>query len=93
VLAALELVGRLSTGGEKFQASHDTRADVLERQVRSLSTARLVQPVGLVFQYSNANWWPLGLIIQTVSGQPYDVYIQQHITLRSNTVTPGCALR
>jgi CubicO group peptidase (beta-lactamase class C family) len=65
--------------GNQFQASHDTRADVLERQVRSLSTARLAQPVGVMFQYSNANWWPLGLIVQTVSGQPYDVYIQRHI--------------
>jgi CubicO group peptidase (beta-lactamase class C family) len=65
--------------GNQFQASRDMRADVLERQVRSLSTAQLTEPVGVAFQYSNANWWPLGLIIQTVSGQPYNVYIQQHI--------------
>jgi CubicO group peptidase (beta-lactamase class C family) len=44
-----------------------------------LSTARLAQPVGAAFQYSNANWWPLGMLIQTISGQPYDTYIQQHI--------------
>jgi CubicO group peptidase (beta-lactamase class C family) len=65
--------------GNQFQASRDMRADALERQARWLSTARLTQPVGAAFQYSNANLWPLGMLIQTVSGQPYDVYIQQHI--------------
>ncbi len=65
--------------GKQFQASRDMRADALERQTRWLSTAQLTQPVGATFQYSNANLWPLGMLIQTVSGQPYDVYIQQHI--------------
>jgi len=65
--------------GNQFQASHDMHPDALERQARWLSTANLTQPVGAGFQYSNANWWPLGMLIQTVSGQPYDVYIQQHI--------------
>src|SRR4051794_6069261 len=37
--------------GNQFQASHDMRADVLERQVRSLSTAQLTEPVGTAFQY------------------------------------------
>jgi CubicO group peptidase (beta-lactamase class C family) len=65
--------------GNQFQASRDMRADTLERQARWLSTARLGEPVGAAFQYSNANWWPLGMLIQTVSGQPYETYIQQHI--------------
>jgi CubicO group peptidase (beta-lactamase class C family) len=65
--------------GNQFQASRDMRTDTLERQARSLSTARLGEPVGTAFQYSNANWWPLGMLIQTVSGQPYETYIQQHI--------------
>jgi CubicO group peptidase (beta-lactamase class C family) len=65
--------------GNQFQASRDMRADGLEQQTRWLNTARLAQPVGAAFQYSNANWWPLGMIIQTVAGQPYDAYLQQHI--------------
>jgi CubicO group peptidase (beta-lactamase class C family) len=65
--------------GNQFQASRDMRADALERQARWLSTVQLSQPVGAGFQYSNANWWPLGMLIQTVSGQPYEAYIQQHI--------------
>jgi len=71
--------GLSNATGKQFQASRDMRADALERQTRWLRTARLTQPVGATFQYSNANWWPLGMLIQTVSGQPYDVYIQQHI--------------
>ena len=65
--------------GNQFQASRRMGADVLEQQTRWLRTARLAQPVGAAFQYSNANWWPLGMIIQTVAGQPYDAYLQQHI--------------
>jgi len=76
----LNLTSGLSNAtGKQFQASRDMRADALERQTRWLSTAQLTQPVGATFQYSNANLWPLGMLIQTVSGQPYDVYIQQHI--------------
>ncbi len=65
--------------GNQFQASRDMHPDALEQQARWLNTTRLTQPVGAGFQYSNANWWPLGMVIQTVSGQPYDAYIQQHI--------------
>jgi CubicO group peptidase (beta-lactamase class C family) len=65
--------------GNQFQLSSDMRADALEQQARWLSTVQLTQPVGAGFQYSNANWWPLGMLIQTVSGQPYEAYIQQHI--------------
>jgi len=71
--------GLSNATGKQFQASRDMRADALERQTRWLRTAQLTQPVGATFQYSNANLWPLGMLIQTVSGEPYDVYIQQHV--------------
>ena len=51
----------------------------LEQQVRDLSKVALTQPVGKTFQYSNSNYATLGLIIETVTGQPYGTYIQQHI--------------
>lgn len=59
----------------------DGRTDdgALERDVRSLSTVRLANPPGTVMQYSNANYSTLGLIVQVVSGQSYEVYISQHI--------------
>ena len=51
----------------------------LEQRVRELSRVVLTQPVGTTFQYSNANYLVLGLLVQVVSGQSYGAYIQQHI--------------
>ena len=51
---------------------------VLERTVRYLKTVDLARPIGS-FGYSNANYQILGLIIQTVSGQSYEAYVEQHI--------------
>lgn len=51
----------------------------LERTVRFLKTAKLNFQPGQSFGYSNANYETLGLIIQTVSGQSYEEYIQKHI--------------
>ena len=60
--------GFLSTGNE-----------TLEQYVRNLSTLAPDRPVGASFEYANTNYSVLGLIVQTVSGQPYATYIQQHI--------------
>jgi CubicO group peptidase (beta-lactamase class C family) len=57
----------------------DMEVDGLEQIVRGLSTVQLSQPMGEGFQYSNANYWILGMIVQTVTGQSYAEYIQQHI--------------
>ncbi len=51
----------------------------LERTVRFLKTAKTNFPPGQSFGYSNANYETLGMIIQTVSGQLYEEYIQKHI--------------
>src|SRR5216684_1056487 len=51
----------------------------MEQQVRHLATVALTKPVGTTFKYSNTNYLILGLVIQMVSGQPYEFYIQQHI--------------
>jgi CubicO group peptidase (beta-lactamase class C family) len=53
--------------------------EMLEQAARDLRTAALVSPVGTSFNYSNANYMILGLLVQTVAQQPYEVYIQQHI--------------
>jgi hypothetical protein len=47
--------------------------------VRDLRTVELTAPVGKRFQYSNYIFNVLGLIVQTVSGQSYEDYVQQHI--------------
>ncbi len=56
----------------------DQDAGVLERSVRYLQTVALARPVG-TFGYSNANYQILGLIVQVVSGQSYEAYVEQHL--------------
>jgi CubicO group peptidase (beta-lactamase class C family) len=51
----------------------------LEQFVRSLATVTLDRPVGSRYEYCSANYDVLGLIVQTVSGQPYGTYIEQHV--------------
>ncbi len=54
-------------------------SETLEQRVRELSSVQLTAPVGKTFQYSEDNYIVLGLIIQVVSGQTYEQYIQDHI--------------
>jgi CubicO group peptidase (beta-lactamase class C family) len=56
----------------------DQDAGVLERTVRYLRTVSLARPIG-TFGYSNANYQIMGLIVQVVSGQPFEAYIEQRI--------------
>jgi CubicO group peptidase (beta-lactamase class C family) len=56
-----------------------SEAETLEQAVRNLRTAKLVSPAGTSYNYSNANYMILGLLIQIVSQEPYREYIQQHI--------------
>jgi CubicO group peptidase (beta-lactamase class C family) len=57
----------------------DSRDIALESYVRALRSVQLVAPVGSSFHYSNTNFDVLGLIVQMVSGQPYEQYVQSHI--------------
>ena len=61
----------------QFWTDLDDRA--LERTVRFLRTAKVNFPPGKSFGYSNANYETLGLIVQAVSGQSYEEYVEQHI--------------
>ena len=65
--------------GQKQMADFDDSAAALENHVRSLMGETLSWGPGGAYQYSNANFTLLGLIIQTVSGQSYEEYVQQHI--------------
>ncbi len=65
--------------GRSFQGSGDTSDSALERAVRKLSTVQLTEPVGATHQYSTINYSVLGLIVQKVSGQSYERYIQEHV--------------
>jgi CubicO group peptidase (beta-lactamase class C family) len=57
----------------------DDSDGALEGYARGLRTVELTSPVGEKFQYTNANFNVLGLIVQTVSGQSYEQYVQRQI--------------
>src|SRR6266498_5597209 len=65
--------------GRSFQGNGDTSDSALEKAVRKLRTVQLTKPVGATHQYSTINYSVLGLIVQTVSRQSYERYIQKHI--------------
>jgi CubicO group peptidase (beta-lactamase class C family) len=54
-------------------------ADALAASIRRLADAELNNPPGTTFEYSNSNFDVLGLLIETVTRQPYPDYIQAHI--------------
>jgi CubicO group peptidase (beta-lactamase class C family) len=64
---------------EVYFLKEDGSADALEQGVRSLRTVELDRPVGKSYEYANLNYTTLGLIVQTVSGQPYEQYVEEHI--------------
>ena len=74
-----QVSGLSKATGNAFATSGDTHDSALEDRVRTLRDAELTAPVGTTWQYSNANYWTLGMIVQAVSGQSYETYIQQHI--------------
>jgi CubicO group peptidase (beta-lactamase class C family) len=74
-----QVSGLSKATGNTYATSGDTHDSALEDRVRALRDAELTEPVGTTWQYSNANYWTLGMIVQAVSGQSYETYIQQHI--------------
>ena len=65
--------------GKTYQGNGDLSDQALKRAVRKLGTVELTEPVGSTFQYSTVNYAVLGLIVQEVSGQSYENYVQQRI--------------
>src|SRR2546421_4640378 len=68
-----------TSGLSSSACSTDEVTMTLEQFVRSLGTVVLDRPVGSRYNYCSANYDVLGLIVQTVSGQSYPTYVQQHI--------------
>jgi len=65
--------------GEKTMVNWDSSDTALERLVRLLGKEQMDRPSGTGFEYSNANYITLGLVIQVVSGMSYESYVQEHI--------------
>lgn len=50
-----------------------------EEAVRALASVELTTPVGAKFQYFNMGYAALAMIVQNVSGMPFEEYLQKHI--------------
>lgn len=62
-----------------FEGSFAQDPEALEEGVRALSTAPLAGEPGEAFGYANANFNVLGLLVQTVRGQPFGEYMREHV--------------
>lgn len=62
-----------------FEGSFAQGPEALEEGVRALSRAPLAGVPGDAFGYANANFNLLGLLVQTVSGQPFGEYMREHV--------------
>jgi CubicO group peptidase (beta-lactamase class C family) len=71
--------GISTADGNSDLSRDDTADDALEQRARTLQTVHLSQPVGTTFQYTNFNYDLLGLLVEIVSRQTYEDYVQQQI--------------
>jgi len=71
--------GFSSLQGDKDILNDDTSDEALEANIRELADTSLSRPVGESFEYANTNYDILGLIVQTVSGQSFEDYIEEYI--------------
>ncbi|MEO5778161.1 MAG: serine hydrolase domain-containing protein, partial [Arthrobacter oryzae] len=60
-------------------ASDAQGPEALEQGVRALAESPLAGEPGTAFRYASANFNILGLLVQTVSGQPFGDYLKQHV--------------
>jgi CubicO group peptidase (beta-lactamase class C family)/pimeloyl-ACP methyl ester carboxylesterase len=73
-----------SSGFPSFPASAgmvggDMSEQAIEGGVRGLADVSISRPVGSKYEYSNFNYITLGMLVQAVSGQRYEEYLQQHV--------------
>ena len=65
--------------GQTQLTNTDLSDSAIENNVRALANVQLIGPPGERYEYSNANYVTLGMIIQAVTGQSYETYIKEHI--------------
>jgi CubicO group peptidase (beta-lactamase class C family) len=65
--------------GQEQIANVGLSDSAIENNVRALAKIDLIAPPGQRYEYSNANYVTLGMLIQEVSGQSYETYITEHI--------------
>lgn len=69
----------MASADTAFEASTTQDPAALEGGVRDLAGSPLAGSPGASFGYANANYNILGLLVQTVSQQPFGDYMKQHV--------------
>jgi CubicO group peptidase (beta-lactamase class C family) len=69
----------MSSRDTAFEASLAQHPEALEEAVRGLASSPLAGEPGRAFHYASANYNILGLLVQTVTGQPFGDYLKQHV--------------
>ncbi|MGY2743465.1 serine hydrolase domain-containing protein [Arthrobacter sp. UYCu723] len=69
----------MATKDTAFEASDAQGPEALEEGVRALAASPLAGEPGAAFRYANVNFNILGLLVQTVTGQPFGDYLEQHV--------------
>jgi CubicO group peptidase (beta-lactamase class C family) len=65
--------------GQESLTSNDSDAGALERHVREINESQLAHRPGTTHEYANANYQIAGMIVQTVSEQSFEAYMQRSI--------------
>ncbi|KAA0271889.1 MAG: class A beta-lactamase-related serine hydrolase [Chloroflexi bacterium] len=68
----------VSIGREQL-ANTDLSDSAIENNVRALAKIELIAAPGERYEYSNANYVTLGMVVQAVTGQSYETYIHENI--------------
>jgi CubicO group peptidase (beta-lactamase class C family) len=84
-----QVSGLSKATGNEHATSSAANASALEDQVRELRSAKLTKPVGASWQYSNANYNTLGMIVQSVSGQTRDRLLRRRAARRQVILSEG----
>lgn len=79
-----------------FMNGHGGQQQTLADRVDSLRSAHTVDKPGAVFHYFDANYQVLARLVEVVSGQAFDAYLQQHVfaplDMRGTISTPTSAI-
>ena len=62
-----------------LQLVRGAQADTRVKQARLLRRVKLRHPPGAAFEYSNANYWLLGLVLEAATGDSYEDYVHRRI--------------
>jgi CubicO group peptidase (beta-lactamase class C family) len=69
----------LSPSFQSLTSNQSRRPDALESGVRALSSYRMTRAPGESFEYLNEGWNVLGLIVESVTGLPFEQYLAREI--------------